>query len=82
MIGKEGASEVDSCGEGQAPAVVVELVDGVTGNGLRTVPLSFQSTVELIQDGGHAQVVKGVAGFRFVTGNQSETLPDRTRIIF
>ncbi len=62
-----------------APAVVgeVELVDGVMGHGIRTVPLSFKKALELIQVVGLVQVISGVGGFRFVVGDLFDTSLDR-----
>ncbi len=61
----------DSGEEAHAPAEVggggggLELEDGVMGDGVRTVPLSFKATVELIYFVGQVQVVVG--GFRLKT---------------
>ncbi len=57
-----------------------ELVNGITADGVRTVPLSFKMTVELIQFVGEAQVVNGIGGLRFVVCDLSELLPGRTRV--
>ncbi len=51
----------------------LDLVDGVTDDGVRTVPLSFKAIVELIQFVGQAQVV-GARGVRFVIRDLSERL--------
>lgn len=50
------------CGEAQTPAEV-----GIGGAGrVRTFPLIFKSTVELIQVFGLAQVINVVGGFSYV----------------
>ena len=53
----------------------------VTGDGIRTVSLSFKSAVKLVQSLCQAQVVNGVGGFRFVAGDLSRAPPDRSRVI-
>ena len=55
------------CGKAQAFDMVGEvqlmgLGGGVTGDGVRTVPLSFKATVKLIQVVGQAWIVSGVGG--------------------
>lgn len=57
------------------------LVSGVTGDGVRTVPLSFKEAIKLIQFAGHACIVDGVGGFGHAVGNLSKPLPDRCRVI-
>jgi len=41
------------------------LVNGVMGDGVSTVPLSFKSTVVLVQFIGSAQVIESVGSFSF-----------------
>ncbi len=53
-------------------------MDGVTGDGVRTVPLSIKATVKLIQVVGQVQVIDGVGGFRLAVGDLS--LPDGARV--
>ncbi len=68
------------CGGGDG-ASGLELVAGVTGDGVRAVPLSFNSTVELIQIVGQVQVVNGVWGFRFIVSDLAEDPSDRTGVV-
>ncbi len=56
----------------------LELVDGVTGDGVRTVPLSIKATVKLIQVVGQVQDINGVEGFSPVQ-TQPET-PERAGV--
>ncbi len=58
----------------------LEMVDGVTGDGVRTVPLSFKETVENIQVVGQMQVIDGVGGFRLAVGYLSESVPEGARV--
>ena len=58
---QDGGSEVGSCGKGtdlryggRGAVDGLELVGGVTGDGVRTVLLSFKATVKLIQVVGQA----------------------------
>ena len=46
----------------------VGLMRGVTGEGVRTAPLSVEAAVELIQLICQVQVVDGVGGFGLVVG--------------
>ena len=56
-------------------------MDGVTGDGIRTDPLSFKATVKLFQVIGQACVIHGVGGFCFVICDLSEPPPNRSRVI-
>ncbi len=52
-------------------------MDGVTEDGVRTVPLSSIGTIELIQFVGQEQVANGVGGFRFmICLRPSQTEPE------
>ncbi len=53
----------------------------VSGDSIRTVPLSFKATVKLIQVVGQSLVVSRVRGFRFTVCDLSESFPDRSRVI-
>lgn len=57
------------------------LVSGVTGVGVRTVPLSFKAAKKLVQFAGHACIVEGVGDFGPAVGNLSEPLPDRCGVV-
>lgn len=54
-----------------------ELVDVVTGDGVRTVLLPFKLTVECICVIGQAPVYSGVGGCQFVVGDLSKVCPHR-----
>lgn len=69
------------CSGGRGEAGGLGLVDGVPGDCVWTVPLSFETTVELVQIVGQAQVVSRVGGSGFVMGELSEPLPDRSRVL-
>ena len=54
---------------------------GAVGNGCRTVPLSFKTTVELIQVIGQTSIIDGVGGFRLLVGDLPKPFPDRRRVV-
>jgi len=59
----------------------VGLMNGVTGDGVSTVPLFFKLTVVLVQVVGSARVIERVEGLRFVVCDLFEPFPDRCWVV-
>lgn len=55
-------------------------MEGIDGDGVRTVPLSVKGTVKVIQLVGQMRVVGRLGGSGFEVCVLSEPLPDRCRV--
>ena len=66
---------------GGVPGLWLRGVIDDMGDGVKSSPLSFKTTVELIQLVGKSQVICGVGGCRSIVCYLSEPPPDRSRVV-